>query len=1349
MRSLRLNHVLRQAVALSVAMLIILTSLPLRPTGTALAFKPTDYFKATPNDITHQSITEQAIKDLIEKENFIPGVNKITPSMQKAINAIKEGNSDTDLSSDFLTDEAHFTGETFNGSRSRLIENRNNMIANVRGVGMRRNNPGAARAYLGAATHAIQDFYAHSNWVEMGNSSPYGNLGRAELGTGFDPNSVAGKNEATCNNCDKCRNCDNNVIRAKLTTAYYGTYPWSTKPNGKCSHGAKARVISVPNPTGIGPAAFTKVIHPDMTEDSPAKGGISKDSLSCEDAPHAAQHRDAARVALAATKAYLTYVFKEASLKPTPREQKIIFGVNDTLAFAVDTTGSMGSAIAGVRQRLTEIVNARRGTDLEPSKYVLAPFNDPGVGPLTETDDPDAFIGAINGLYASGGDDCPELAQSGVLQALSAMDDGGELMLVTDASAKDDALAANARAIASAKSVKLTTAALGSCSPIDPEYFRNASETGGQVFVLSPSETGNITKLVDYTVRPDIVELLSISDTLTGTAKTYTLPVDSKTKRITFSVSGTRNLTLQRPDGSTVQLTDAGVDNVPLSNGALVSVANPTSGAWKMTLSGTGELSVRVTGESLLNFSSFNFVDFVANTGHEGYARITGSPVAGRQSTVTAELSAEDVQTARFELRASDGTIIQILNLEEIPTPDMPEFSSALTRKFSGIVTIPNRQFLVYAIGTDANGQLFQRLLHGVIKPRTINLVAQPLGELHPGQITSFSFQVQNFGSAGVFQVSATDDQGYIKTVSAKTVVLGTNQTKAVTLQLQPPVNATVGIVDTLTLTARNSKNPDASNSAVVKTKVAPLSPVQLGTVTTMGDAGASFVESGKSGSLSIQLVNNGDANATNISAMLTSFTPGVEITAGISAYPQLAPSNSATNSAPFTIKLSSDVPCGQNLNFMLLVRHDGSDGPTLYNFSVPTGPSNGTTEASPTTISYAGDPVAIPHDPSGASVPLQVSGLSSSINDLKLRLDRLDYPYVGPLEVTLTSPQGTTVKVIDGAWNGGSNFLNTVLDDDSDGPLISAINWWGAPYTGSYKPVNMLAAFQGENPNGTWILHVRDPYYYYYYTGSVSGFSLFISTAQPGPCDGVITPPSQEADLSVRHIAAPEPVLSGSNITYTTTVTNNGPISANAVQLTNNLPAAVTFVSCAASDGGVCGGLNNNRKITFGSLPAGTTATITIVATVNCEIAHDSVFTDTATVNAATPDPNSTNNSSMAMTRVSNPPPVITNVSVSQPVLWPPNHQLEDVAVNYDVTDNCGLLTTSLSITSNEPVNGTGDGDTSPDWEVVDAHHIRLRAERAGNGNGRIYTVTITSTDSAGGSSRQTVTVLVPKSRR
>jgi hypothetical protein len=90
------------------------------------------------------------------------------------------------------------------------------------------------------------------------------------------------------------------------------------------------------------------------------------------------------------------------------------------------------------------------------------------------------------------------------------------------------------------------------------------------------------------------------------------------------------------------------------------------------------------------------------------------------------------------------------------------------------------------------------------------------------------------------------------------------------------------------------------------------------------------------------------------------------------------------------------------------------------------------------------------------------------------------------------------------------------------------------------------------------------------------------------------------------------------------------------------------------------------------------------------------------------------------------------------------------DVTVNYNVTDNCTATPIcSLGVTSNELIYGLGDGDTSPDWEVVDSLHAKLRAERGGTGTGRIYMITVMCTDSSNNPSSQNVTVSVPKDQK
>ena len=113
--------------------------------------------------------------------------------------------------------------------------------------------------------------------------------------------------------------------------------------------------------------------------------------------------------------------------------------------------------------------------------------------------------------------------------------------------------------------------------------------------------------------------------------------------------------------------------------------------------------------------------------------------------------------------------------------------------------------------------------------------------------------------------------------------------------------------------------------------------------------------------------------------------------------------------------------------------------------------------------------------------------------------------------------------------------------------------------------------------------------------------------------------------------------------------------------------------------------------------------------------------------------------------------PPVISNVSASPSVIWPPDHKMVDVAISYDVSDDftpASEIISSLDVSSNEPFNTIGDGNTEPDIEIVDAHHVRLRAERSGTGDGRVYTISITCKDSAQNASSRTITVSVPKNQ-
>ena len=98
---------------------------------------------------------------------------------------------------------------------------------------------------------------------------------------------------------------------------------------------------------------------------------------------------------------------------------------------------------------------------------------------------------------------------------------------------------------------------------------------------------------------------------------------------------------------------------------------------------------------------------------------------------------------------------------------------------------------------------------------------------------------------------------------------------------------------------------------------------------------------------------------------------------------------------------------------------------------------------------------------------------------------------------------------------------------------------------------------------------------------------------------------------------------------------------------------------------------------------------------------------------------------------------PVISGISANPAILAPPDNEFRDVFIGYTVTD-CEPVKTTLLVYSNQPQNGG-----VADWEYVDEHNVRLRAERVG-GQDRTYFIIIRSTDGSGNKTEETVTVLV-----
>ena len=289
---------------------------------------------------------------------------------------------------------------------------------------------------------------------------------------------------------------------------------------------------------------------------------------------------------------------------------------------------------------------------------------------------------------------------------------------------------------------------------------------------------------------------------------------------------------------------------------------------------------------------------------------------------------------------------------------------------------------------------------------------------------------------------------------------------------------------------------------------------LRVGTVSVQETSGNNdgFVEPGESGSLSVQLKNIGGTSITGISATLSSLTPGVTITSAQSAYANISPAGIATNTTPFTLFVSSSITCSQLVQLRLTVHHDNDAGdPSILQFSIQPG-----RPIPITSVNYSGPPVSVPDSPAaGVNIPITVSGFAGRLKDLNFKFGGtscsadfgsttvgFDHSYVGDLSIKLTSPSGTTVTLLhrpgaNGAPSSGRNFCNTEFDDEGGGPSIQNISPNDAPHTGTFTPAEQLAAFRGEDPNGTWTLSVRDTEAQD--TGSVRAFSLILSGLECG----------------------------------------------------------------------------------------------------------------------------------------------------------------------------------------------------------------------------------------------------------
>jgi uncharacterized repeat protein (TIGR01451 family) len=537
-------------------------------------------------------------------------------------------------------------------------------------------------------------------------------------------------------------------------------------------------------------------------------------------------------------------------------------------------------------------------------------------------------------------------------------------------------------------------------------------------------------------------------------------------------------------------------------------------------------------------------------------------------------------------------------------------------------------------------------------------------------------------------QVNPQTDLAIVKTATPNPVIAGNALTYSLTASNLGPSNATgVTITDTLpagvTCTSVTTSVGTVSRaSGTVTINVGPLATGGLATATILVMVNPSI--RGTITNTAVIVGNEPDPNLANNTSIVTT---------QVNAQADLAIVKSATPNPVFA---------GSALTYTLSASNLGPSNATGVTITdaLPAGVSYTSATSSEGTVSQAGGTVTVNVGPlaSGAAATATVlvmvapgtygtitntavisgnepdpnlanntSAVTTQVNaqaDLAISKTAMPFQAVAgsALTYTLTAsdlgPSDATGVTMSDTLPPGVAYVSAA---SSQGTVSQA---------GGTVTVNVGNLADGASATAT-ILVTIDPGT----RGTITNTAV-VSGNQPDPnlsnnTATVNTLVSAEADLAIVKSASPNPVIAGNSLSYTLTASDLGPSDATGVTITDTLPAGVTYVSAASSQGAVTQS-GGTVTVNVGNLGLGATATATILVTVNPSTRGN--ITNTAVVSGNEPDPNMANNTSSATTQV-NP---LDDLSITK------------TASASSVTIGA-FLTYTLTASNSGPSDGTG----------------------------------------------------------
>ncbi len=762
----------RAALALLVASLVVLP---------AFAFIPA--FNG------HPGITRDA---LVQISRQVEG--ETLRFSERAVKQVIAGNVDTDCGGSVRCkcnacrkeSWRHFDSEDFLTSTFRLMNLKELIIINIT-----KESPDgrAGRQALGEALHTVQDYYSHSNWVNVGFETFDGRLGTRSFDhTDSDPPLLASPSTNTCpDNPDQLGGDGLDLI----TTGFFDpndTCKAPRDPIRKCRHGAVSILCL---------------------------DGISKD--------HSLRplFSEARNVAVQGSIDYINQILNDVRVRDNPRAIRALMDAQGrSLTVVMDDT-ECPACLSIRKAQVEEIVNRVAGSGDDPAKYVLVRYDDTGFSPAFVTANASEFLSAVNALQSHQQMLCPRRSMGALQEALAASEDDSSIFLFADTdTVADTSLVSSVIQTAQAKNIKISPLVFGSSctNVIPPHYGQVAAGTGGNLLFLFPDTP--VFPLIYPHVVSDPAPLLS--ETATGNGlnnfREFTISLrpglETATFYVVFDHEGLRGPTeLIRPFDEVVQDTDPDVTIESLSfQGKAINVNSPEGGLWRLRQSGFGDFAT----EAIVKTVGANRAEIVTLTGrpgHEGLFPIQGQPVGTGPHTVLASVGS--VQSAGFRLVDLEGNTLQTVDLAQgDPNAAADEFVGTIEQ-------LPTQPFQVAVNGLTAEGVPFERFFPDVFRVQSVEVTHSIDFDAVPaGATTSAFFTVRNAGASGQFSLAAVDSLGLVSAVVPSGVTLNSGDSVVIRVDLTVPLEAAFGSETVLALRATKTTDATITNSAVASLTV-------------------------------------------------------------------------------------------------------------------------------------------------------------------------------------------------------------------------------------------------------------------------------------------------------------------------------------------------------------------------------------------------------------------------------------------------------------------------------------------------------------------------------------------------